>query len=506
MAPFAETSPLSIRAGHPLPTARPHRILIVSNRLPVTVQRNDDTVRLFPSNGGLASGLRGIHSKASGLWIGWSGAPTGLPHSAQHKVDACLAEIGACAVPVNDAEVEGYYRRVANGVLWPLLHDEKPDASIPWGMYRRVNARFADVVLRHWRPGDLIWVHDYHLMLLPRMLRKRQPDALVGFFLHTPFPGVEALAALEDAPALIDGVLGANAIGFQTQADVEHFGEAVRSLSGRHVRMTSGTGVTEDSGRPVDLYFSPMSVDVAGCAVRAANPLVLPRVAALRELGLPLFVAVDRLDTTKGIPERLEAFGRLLDLRPELRGCARLFQLVVPSREEIPAYRALRARIEEMVASLNARYGTAAWKPVESVYGSVDELELAALYRAADVMLVTPLRDGMNLVAKEFVASRVDKQGVLVLSKYAGAAAELKAALLVDPGDVEALASACMTALDMTLAEQRVRMRRLQTSLRAHDVRHWAGRCLYQLNATARETRSSDRVGGRTRSGRFPVA
>jgi trehalose 6-phosphate synthase/phosphatase len=236
-----------------------------------------------------------------------------------------------------------------------------------------------------------------------------------------------------------------------------------------------------------------MSVDVAGFAARAADPRVGARVEALRAPGTPLFVGVDRLDPTKGIPERLEAFGRLLELRPELRGRARLLQLAVPSRQELPAYRALRARVELSVATLNARYGAASWRPVEFMYGQVDQLELAALYRAADVMLVTPLRDGMNLVAKEFVASRVDGQGVLVLSRAAGAAAELVAALLVDPSDGGAMVSAYTRALDMSPAEQRVRMRRLQANVGAHDVRCWAEECLRRLDQTGPVTRDNMR-------------
>jgi trehalose 6-phosphate synthase/phosphatase len=479
-----ETSPSSIGAGHSLPGASSRRILIVSNRLPTTVHLHGDSVRLSPSSGGLATGLRSIQTSSSGLWIGWSGAPDSPSASVRGDIDTCLAQMGACAVPLTEADVEGFYRGFANGVLWPLLHDGTPATMTSWDTYRSVNARFAEVVLRHWRPGDRIWIHDYHLMLLPRMLRERRPDARIGFFLHTPFSTTETLAALPDAPALIEGMLGADAIGFQTRADVDRFGEAVRALLGRSVRLASGTGVADDLGRPVRLHFSPMSVDVAGFAARAADPRLGMHLAALRAPGTPLFVGVDRLDPTKGIPERLEAFGRLLELRPELRGRARLLQLAVPSREDLPAYRALRERIELNVAALNARYGTKSWKPVELMYGQVDELELAALYRAADVMLVTPLRDGMNLVAKEFVASRVDGQGVLVLSRSAGAAAELTAALLVDPSDVGTLVSAYDRALDMSPAERRVRMTRLRASVRAHDIGSWARECLQQLEKT----------------------
>jgi trehalose-6-phosphate synthase len=235
-----------------------------------------------------------------------------------------------------------------------------------------------------------------------------------------------------------------------------------------------------------------MSVDVGAFAARAAGRRIPTRVSSLRAAGTPLFLGVDRLDPTKGIPERLEAFGRLLDERPELRGRARLLQLSVPSREDVPAYRALRARVDRIAAELNARFGTHEWQPVEHVFGSVDPVELCALYRAADVMLVTPLCDGMNLVAKEFVASRTDLKGVLVLSDRAGAAAELTTALLVNPQDPGSLLGAFLASLEMTPAEQRVRMRRLRARVLAHDVRRWADECLHHLDVAVRMARETD--------------
>jgi trehalose 6-phosphate synthase/phosphatase len=433
-----------------------------------------------------------MQTSSSGPWIGWPGIATEAARDAQPEIDLRLRQVGARGVALSEAEVAGFYRRFANGMLWPLLHDAPTDGSArkgDWDTYRAVNARFAEAVLREARPGDRIWIHDYHLMLLPRLLRERQADLRIGFFLHTPFPGAAALAELSHAPALIDGILGADAIGFHTPSYVERFAAAARGVLGCRVDLASGTGVADDAGRPVALHASPMSVDMAAFAARAADRRVAPRVTALRAAGTPLFVGVDRLDPTKGIPERLQAFSRLLEARPDLHGRARLLQLSVPSREDMPAYRALRARVEGIASEVNARFGTPAWQPVEHVYGSVDEIELAALYRAADVMLVTSLCDGMNLVAKEFVASRTDYQGVLVLSDRAGAAAELTAALLVDPRDAEGLACAYGVAVDMSVAERRVRMRRLAARVRGYDVRRWADECLHHLDAAVRMTR-----------------
>jgi trehalose 6-phosphate synthase/phosphatase len=466
------TAPRLVRPFAPLTPVAPAsdaRVVIVSNRLPATVQLDGDAVRLTPSSGGLATGLRGVHERSGGTWIGWSGLADVSPRHAV-RVDTRLAELSAAAVPLSADEVAGFYARYSNATLWPVLHDrfDAPPAAADWDTYRAVNLRFAQVVGRHLRPDDVVWVHDYHLMLVPRLLRALHPRARIGFFLHTPFPSLDALRRLPrvQRAALLDGLAAADVVAFHTPEYASRFECAARVELGRtDVRVTS----------------CPMGIDVAAFESRAGDTRVAAEVARLRARGGPLLLGVDRLDYTKGIPERLEAFARLLDARPELRGHARLFQLAVPSREEVPAYQALRERVERVAARVNARFGTPTWQPIEYVYGSVDSVGLSALYRAADVMLVTPLRDGMNLVAKEFVASRTDDDGVLVLSERAGAAAELRAALLVDPHDVDGLARAYDAALSMSAAERRVRMRRLREAVRRHDVFAWAGACVDEI-------------------------
>jgi trehalose 6-phosphate synthase/phosphatase len=463
------------------------RLLIVSNRLPFTMQVEDGRLSLAPSSGGLATGLGRIHDAGTGCWIGWAGVASELLAGREAEAAARLEGAGAVGVPISESEVAGFYGRFANGVLWPVLHDqeEHPDPDPDdWAAYRAVNARFADVIAREARPGDRIWLHDYHLLLVPRLLRARRPDLHIGFFLHTPFPDAAALATLPQRATLLDGVLGADVLGFHTPAYALRFAEAVRDTLGRDVELAAGAGVVDDDGRAVQVHACPMGVDVEALEANAVHPRALALVANLRAEGGPLYLGVDRLDHTKGIPERLAAFERLLETQPSLVGSARLLQLAVPSREDVPAYRALRLRVESEVARINARFGTPAWTPIRYVYGSVDAVELAALYRAADVMLVTPLRDGMNLVAKEFVASRVDRDGVLVLSERAGAAAELREALLVDPTDVDGLARAYAAALGMSPAERHVRMRRLRARVAEHDVARWAARCVEHL-ATA---------------------
>jgi trehalose 6-phosphate synthase/phosphatase len=482
-------------AAHPLGSIRESgrrltgsgRLLIVANRLPWTVRVDGGSALLSPSSGGLATGLSSVQTEWGGIWIGWPGIAAGAMGGNQPAIERQLREANTRTVSLSQNDIAGFYQRFANGVLWPALHDMPVGAegAADWRTYRAANLRFADAVTREVRPGDRIWTHDYQLMLLPRILRERIPSLSIGFFLHTPFPAT-GLATVSQARVLLDGVLGADVVAFHTQAYVERFASAVRAVLGYPVELAAGAGTADNHGRPVSLHASPMGIDVGGFAARAADPRVPARVARLRAAGRPLFVGVDRLDPTKGIPERLEAFGRLLDARPALRGRARLLQLSVPSRQDVPAYRELRARVDQIAGEINARFGSREWRPIEHVFDSVDPVELCALYRAADVMVVTPLCDGMNLVAKEFVASRTDQQGVLVLSDQAGAAAELTATLRVNPRDANAMTGALAAALEMSPAEQRVRMRRLRARVQAQDTRRWAEECLRQLEGAVR--------------------
>ena len=455
-------------------------MLIVSNRLPVTTRIDAGSVTVVPSNGGLATGLRGVHERSGGLWIGWPGVPAELPTPIRRAIDQRLAAVGAVGVPLAAREIDAFYQRYSNGVLWPVLHDmlDHPAAEpSDWEAYRTVNERYADIVARHARPDEVVWIHDFHLMLVPRLLRERCPSLRIGFFLHTPFPSIEALATVRHHAALLDGLLGADVVGVHTRAYAARFLDAVRALLGR----TTSPSDVEDGARRVHVRACPMSVDVSAFEARATEPRVAAMASHMRRDGEQLLLGVDRLDYTKGIPARLDAYARLLEREPSLRGRVRLHQLAVPSRESVPAYQALRAEVESTVARVNARFGTREWTPIEYRYGCVDDVTLSALYRAADVMLVTPRRDGMNLVAKEFVASRVDGDGVLVLSEHAGAAAELRTALLVDPDDVDGLARSYSAALAMSAPERRVRMRRLRSAVRRHDVFQWAREFLLAL-------------------------
>jgi trehalose 6-phosphate synthase/phosphatase len=453
------------------------RTLIVSNRLPLTAHIQDGELRLRQSDGGLANGLRAVHGLNGGLWIGWSGLTDELSPDQNRIAASRLREYGACPVPLSREEVAGYYRGYCNGSLWPLLHDCLRDPEVvgsDWELYQRVNQRYAEVIAESLRAGDRVWIHDFHLMLVPRLLRECCPDARIGFFLHTPFPSARLFATLPQASALLEGILGADRIGFHTRTAERHFSAAVRLLLGRRLPSEA------DPGEP-SVFSSPMGIDAPFFAAWARKPTVIAEARRVRgKSGARLFVAVDRLDYTKGIAERLRAFERLLEQEPELRGCARLIQIAVPSREDSGGYAEIRQEVETLVAGINRRFGGKS-TPVEYRYTRVDTATLVALYCAADVMLVTPLCDGMNLVAKEFVASREDEDGVLVLSSRAGAAAELYAAVLTNPADPHDLLRAYRVALQMPAVERRFRMRHLRHTVLSHDVFEWSKCCLELL-------------------------
>src|SRR5687767_7355033 len=389
-----------------------HRVLIVANRLPVTVKACEGGVEVQRSAGGLATGLLRPHEQSGGLWIGWSGAPEGLTAAQQSQLQEQLTAMRLVAVPLTADQVTRYYEGFSNGVLWPLFHyllDQVPLHVRDWEPYAEVNERFADIVAQHYQPGDLIWVHDYQLLLLPGLLRQRLPEAKIGFFLHIPFPSEELFRTLPERDELLRGLLGADLVGFHTPAYLRHFAASLTQILGLNVDIDR----VQLADREVRLGVFPMGIDVATFNDLAKDPGVQAEVQALRGDGtVRLVVGVDRLDYTKGIPRRLLSFEKMLQDHPDLRERVRLVQVAVPSRTNVEAYQEFRALVDGLVGRINGDFGTPRWVPVHYIYRGLSEPELVALYRAADVMLVTPLRDGMNLVAKEFVASRTDGDGV----------------------------------------------------------------------------------------------
>ncbi|HWQ55366.1 MAG TPA: bifunctional alpha,alpha-trehalose-phosphate synthase (UDP-forming)/trehalose-phosphatase [Bryobacteraceae bacterium] len=468
------------------------RLIVVSNRLPVTLRREEgggwSTER---SAGGLATAMNPILRRTGGLWIGWSGE-TEEAHRDPERADifrSWKAREGAVALELPGELGNTFYEGYPNRAVWPLFHyfptllKFEPEA---WDAYVEANGYFAKAVAAHARPGDLIWVHDYHLMLLPRMLREAMPDARIGFFLHIPFPSSEVFGLLPRRDEVLRGLLGADLIAFHTHRHLQHFRSSLLRLLG----LESSVGEVDVQGRTVHIEAMPIGIapdDFRPDEDSEAHFAELRRQYA----GLRVLIAVDRLDYTKGIPQRLRAFRRLLQGDPELRGKVVLIQIAVPSREGIGTYQDLRSEVNELVGEINGKLGTASWTPIVYINRGVEKSELVALYRLAEVGWVTPLRDGMNLVAKEYAATKPEGDGVLVLSEFAGAAAEMGEALMVNPLDEERTADAVHRALHLEPDERRDRMRALHERVVRNDVFTWGDRFLSTLTAAA-EARALD--------------
>jgi len=458
------------------------RLLIVSNRLPVCTSVTPAGLHVTASSGGLATGLGSWHQKSNAVWIGWAGDVPDVTPTQLEELNRRLLEQRFVPVCLSHDQVSRYYHGFANRVLWPTFHyliDQLPADGAGWDAYQDANEAFAEAVLAAYRPGDTVWVHDYQLMLVPALLRARIPDARVGFFLHIPFPSSEVFRILPWRREILSGLLGADLIGFHTFAYMRHFMTSLLHVGGLEAdvdRVRIGT-------RDVTVGVFPMGVDAAAFKQLAASPDVVARADAIRRDagGRRILLGIDRLDYTKGIPQRLEAIDTLMERNPGLRDQMRYVQVAVPSRGDVEEYRRFRVAVEQRVGRLNGAHGTVSSLPVHYIHQSVATTELAALYAAADVMLVTPLRDGMNLVAKEFVATRTDEDGVLVLSEFAGAAAELNGAITVNPYDVSGVADAIERALTMPAGERRVRMRNLRRRVMGNDVSVWARAFLSRL-------------------------
>jgi trehalose 6-phosphate synthase len=445
--------------------------VVAANTLPIRRKREQGRARWITAPGGLASALTPIVRDMGGAWVGWAGGVAGTRAAAFRH-----GNITMVPVPLSRQEVSEYYEGFCNGTLWPLFHGaiREPEYHRPWwGAYAAVNERFADAVDRSADRGATIWIQDYHLLLLPALLRARRPDLRLGFFLHIPFPAEELFLRLPWRQQVVEGMLGADVVGLQTPGATRNLLRLARRLTGADVR---GSTVTV-AGHDVVVGAYPISVDVTRIESVAGLPRVRRRVEELRRSvgrGRKVLLGVDRLDYTKGIDLRLKAYAELLTRRPELAARTVLVQVAVPSRDRVIEYQRLQEQVDALVGRLNGEHGDVGVEPVSYVRRNLDLEELVAMYRLADVMVVTPLADGMNLVAKEYVASRTDDRGTLILSEFAGAAAELKAALLVNPHDVNGMADACERALAMSVGEVGRRMRQLRAAVHANTIQDWA--------------------------------
>ena len=460
------------------------RTLIVSNRLPTKVLRNEEGLTFQPSEGGLATGLGSIYRQGDNLWIGWPGLFV-QDEAEEDHIREELREDNMAPVFLTEAEIRDFYEGFSNSTLWPTFHYFSEFAEYEqthWEAYVRVNQKFCEAVLAHAGPEDTIWVHDYQLLLLPEMLRKARPEASIGFFLHIPFPSQELIRVLPWRTELLRGMLGADLIGFHTFGYMRHFLSAVTHLLGYPAQ----NGQIETPNRSVRVDAFPMGIDYERYAQAAASPEAAHHQAEYREAlrDTRVILSIDRLDYTKGIAQRLRAFDQLLQRYTEWRGQVSLIMLVVPSRDQVAQYASLKEDIDELVGRINAQYRTISWNPILYFYRSLPLEELAALYRLAEVALVTPMRDGMNLVAKEYVASRLDQRGVLILSERAGAARELSDALIINPTDVGQLVEAMHEALVMPEEEQITRMSAMQTLVKRYNVFSWTRLFMNQLAYT----------------------
>lgn len=460
----------------PSPRKQHSSYLIVSNRLPTTATLKKGQLELHASAGGLATSLAHVHAQEGARWIGWPGDTSQFDKRTREELDTKLKEQRMIPVHLTTKEVERFYEGFCNGVLWPLFHylldKVRLDAWRDWAAYCEENERFADCVAANYREGDRIWVHDYHLLLLPKLLRERLPGASIAFFLHIPFPASGVFRILPWRREILEGLLGSDLVGFHTHSYQRQFLASAQRLLGLEVNLDT----IAHGDRLVRVGAFPISIDTEHFITTSSKPEIQAAAADVRAHhdDCKIILGVDRLDYTKGLRRRVLAVERLLERAPELVGKFKLIQIAAPSRVKVDAYALLRRQVDEIVGRVNGRFSTVNWSPVQYLFQSMDEAALIPLYRAADVMLITPTRDGMNLVAKEFIACRNDDDGVLVLSEFTGAAWELGEAVLVNPYDVDGIAKAIQHALTMPADERRFRMKRLRKRVRRWNVHDWA--------------------------------
>jgi trehalose 6-phosphate synthase/phosphatase len=461
-----------------------NRLLIVSNRLPYTLIRKERGFDIRPSTGGVATGLGSVHQSSESLWVGWSGLSSERLEGYEGAIQKRLAEERCVGVFLNQQDIDGFYFGFSNKTIWPLFHYfllYTVYSNNFWESYVRANQAFCEAVVKVARKDDIIWVQDYQLMLLPRMIREKLPEATIGFFLHIPFPSSEVFRLLPWRREIVEGLLGADLVGFHTYDYVRHFNESVRRVVGHEQSL--GYITAEDRTVRVDAF--PMGIDYKRYSTAGDLDEVKAHIRRIRkQVGdASIILSIDRLDYTKGIPPRLEVFDLFLEKHPEYRGKVTLILVAVPSRTGVEHYRLLKRRVDELVGRINGKYGSIGWLPVWYLYRTVPFEKLMALYSLTEVALVTPLRDGMNLIAKEFVAGKPDGKGVLILSEMAGAAKELGEALIVNPNNKDEIVEAMVTALNMPEQEQIERNRTMQNRLARYSIGGWVGDFMARLES-----------------------
>lgn len=469
------------------------RLIIASNRLPVKIHKDEEGFQLTSSAGGLATGLKSYHKGQDSVWIGWPGLEVDNAEEEQ-EVEGLLAIENCLPVYLESDLIENYYDGFSNATLWPLFHyftEYTTFLERYWKAYCEVNERFADSIVANVKDGDVVWIHDYQLLLVPELVKRERPDITIGFFLHIPFPSYEVFRILPWRIELLNGILGADLIGFHTYDYARHFNSSVKRLLGYDIDFN--TISLESRHVYVDVF--PMGIDYEKFQTYAAKVQSTPIQERskqhqdidrflLQDTDRHLLLSIDRLDYTKGIPERLRAFKCFLRRFKEFREKVSLILLVVPSRVDVEQYKHLKSEIEELVGSINGEFGSLNWTPIVYFYRSLPFESLIELYSSADVALLTPLRDGMNLVAKEFVATKNNMKGVLILSEMAGASKELGESIIVNPNNIEDVCMAIHSALTMSEEEQRAALVSMQKRIKRYDVHMWASEFMKSLYKT----------------------
>ena len=448
------------------------KTIIISNRLPVKIEQENNELVYKASEGGLATGLNSVFKQGNNLWVGWPGLA--IEKSQEEEVHSNLIKQHMKPVFLSSEEIEDFYEGFSNETLWPNFHYFNQYTVYKeelWLAYQRVNQKFAEIVSEELEDDDTVWINDYQLLLLPQLIRAISPNATIGFFLHIPFPSYESFRLLPWRRELLNGMLGADFLGFHTYDDMRHFLSSVNRLAG----LGNSNGTIKVKNRLIKADALPMGIDYEKYAASAQDPETLAREARYREsIGtVKLILSIDRLDYSKGIPQRLRAFELFLSKYPDFKEKVSLFMVVVPSRDSVSKYKQLKEEIDLLVGRINGQFSKLNWTPIHYFYRSFPLPALSAFYRISDVALVSPMRDGMNLVCKEYVASRLDKKGVLILSEMAGASKELSDAIIVNPNDIHQLVEAMHKALTMPEALQIESMTSMQKSLKRYNIHAW---------------------------------
>lgn len=471
------------------------KTIIISNRLPLQINISENDLEVSPSVGGLATGLKSFHQEGDSIWIGWTGlASEEIPENLKPKVLEKAKSQGCIPVDLTSEEIEKFYYGFSNRTIWPLFHyfmEYTEFDAEHWEAYKQVNQKYADAVIEKLEDGDTVWVHDYQLLLLPALIRKEKPKVTIGFFNHIPFPSYEVFRTLPWREEILRGMLGADLLGFHTYDYERHF---LRSVN-RILHYDINFNAVNKGNRIVKADSFPMGIDYNKFRNSALEHKSQPKSETTdiqKKLdyhkyvskGTKLIISIDRLDYTKGIANRIRAFGYFLEKYPEYQENVRLIMLAVPSRTNVPQYQLLKKEIDELVGRINGKFATVNWTPIWYFYRSMPFDNLIDLYTSSDVALITPVRDGMNLVAKEYIATRTDNTGVLILSEMAGAAQELSEALLINPNNFEQIVDSIKYALEMPEEEQIRRNKIMQKRLRRYSVEKWAKDFMTNLRET----------------------